>query len=187
MTNYNKIATTVPYSHISTNWKENLTLFAQLTNKEDEAVQIISDYETKLAAAKEQIQSSDLKDKKVLLIRMRGGMAVYPAGVFLNPSVYEDLGFKTPEELATIEAQTEISFETLAEWSPDIVLLTVEDPDDAENAQALEDVLNNNIFKGINAAKNDAVYVNILDPMAQGGTAWSKINFLDAFIDTVLK
>lgn len=187
MMNYNKVATTFPYSHISINWKENLTLFGQLTGKEKEAEKVIADYEQKLKDAREQIQSSDLKDKKVILIRVRGGMAVYPAGVFLNPSVYEDLGFKTPAELGPIEVQTEISHETLAEWNPDIVLIQVEDPEDPEKAAALQDILNNNIFKGINAAKNDQVYVNILDPMAQGGTAWSKINFLDAFVENVLK
>lgn len=187
MMNYNKVATTFPYSHISTNWKDNLTLLGQLAGKEKEAEQAIADYEEKLKGAREQIQNSDLKDKKVILIRVRGGMAVYPEGVFLNPSVYADLGFKTPEELSTIEAQTEISHETLAEWNPDIVLIQVENPEDPEKATALQDILNNNIFKGINAAKNDQVYVNILDPMAQGGTAWSKINFLDAFIKNVLK
>lgn len=187
MMNYNKIATTFPYSHISTNWKENLTLLGQLTGKEKEAEQAIAEYEEKLKGAREQIQSSDLKDKKVILIRLRSGMAVYPETVFLNHSVYADLGFKTPEELNTIEQQTVISHETLAEWNPDIVLIQVENPDDPEKASELQDVLNNDIFKNINAAKNDQVYVNILEPMAQGGTAWSKINFLDAFIENVLK
>lgn len=187
MTNYNKVATTFPYSHISTNWKDNLSLLGQLTGKEKEAEKAIADYEAKLGEARAQIQSSDLKDKKVILIRLRGGMAVYPAGVFLNPSVYEDLGFQTPDELGSIEAQTEITHETLAEWNPDIVLIQVESPDDPEKAAALQDVLNNDIFKNINAAKNDQVYVNILEPMAQGGTAWSKINFLDAFVENVLK
>lgn len=187
MMTYNKIATTFPYSHISTNWKDNLTLLGQLTGKENEATSAIAEYETKLAEAREQIQASDLKDKKIILIRVRNGMAVYPETIFLNPSVYADLGFKTPEELSTIKEQTVISHETLAEWNPDIVLIQVENPEDAEKAAALQDILDNNIFKGINAAKNEQVYVNILDPMAQGGTAWSKIHFLDAFIENVLK
>lgn len=33
----NKIQTMIPYSHISTNWKENLTLLAQLAGKEEDA------------------------------------------------------------------------------------------------------------------------------------------------------
>jgi len=44
-----KIQTMIPYSHVSTNWKENLTLLAQLTGKEDEAKKIIADYEAKVA------------------------------------------------------------------------------------------------------------------------------------------
>jgi iron complex transport system substrate-binding protein len=187
MMTYNKVATTFPYSHISTNWKENLALLGQLTGKEAEAEAAIAQYEEKLAAAREQIQASDLKDKKIVLIRLRDGMAVYPETIFLNPSVYADLGFNVPEELGSIEQQTVISHETLAEWNPDIVLIQVEDPENAETSAMLEEVLNNNIFKGITASKNEQVYVNIVDPMAQGGTAWSKINFLDAFMETVIK
>lgn len=187
MMNYNKVATTVPYSHISTNWKENLTLFGALTGKDKEAAQLIADYEASITSAKEKITANNLQDKKVVIIRVRGGLAVYPEGVYLNPSLYEDLGFTTPNELNSVEAQTEISLETLAEWNPDIVLLQFADDENTDNPAALEEILNNNIFKGITAAQNDQVYVNILDPMAQGGTAWSKINFLNAFVDNVLK
>lgn len=187
MMNYNKVATTFPYSHISVNWKENLLLFGQLAGKEAEAEKAIADYEAKLEETKQQIASSDLKDKKVLIIRVRGGLAVYPEGVFLNPSIYADLGLQVPAELAAIEAQTEISFETLAEWNPDVILLQYDDTENTDNAGMLDDILNNNIFKGITAAQNNEVYVNVVDPMAQGGTAWSKINFLNGFVDNVLK
>lgn len=187
MVNYNKVATTFPYSHISTNWKDNLTLLGQLTGKEAEAEKVLADYDNALADAKEQIQNSELKDKKVVVIRVRGGLAVYPEKVYLNPTLYHDLGLKVPEELATIEAQTEITYETLAEWNPDVILLQFEEGENKETSQLVDEILANNIFKSTNAAQNDAVYLNIVDPMAQGGTAWSKINFLNAFVDTVLK
>lgn len=187
MMNYNKVATTFPYSHISTNWKENLLLLGQLAGKEKEAEEALANYDKQLASAKEQIASSELKDKKVMIIRVRGGLAVYPEGVYLNPSLYADLGLQVPAELASIEAQTEISFETLAEWNPDVILLQFADAENTENPGLLEEILNNNIFKGTKAAQNEKVFVNIIDPMAQGGTAWSKINFLDAFVKTVLK
>lgn len=187
MMNYNKVATTFPYSHISTNWKENLLLLGQLTGKEKEAEEALTNYDKQLAAAKEQIANSELKDQKVLIIRVRGGLSVYPEGVYLNPSLYADLGLQVPEELATVEAQTEISFETLAQWNPDVILLQFADDENTENPGLLEEILNNNIFKGTKAAQNEKVFVNIIDPMAQGGTAWSKINFLDAFVENVLK
>ncbi|MDZ5010999.1 iron-uptake system-binding protein, partial [Clostridium perfringens] len=39
----------------------------------------------------------------------------------------------------------------------------------------------------IEASKNNKVFVNTIDPLAQGGTAWSKVRFLDAVVDNLLK
>ena len=121
------------------------------------------------------------------MIRVRGGLAVYPAGVYLNPSLYEDFGFTPAAELADIEAQTEITYEALAEWNPDMIFLQAASDENTENAEILNEILENPIFKSTTASKEQQVYVNIVDPMAQGGTAWSKINFLNAFKDNVLK
>ncbi|MDI5790740.1 hypothetical protein PO124_26970 [Bacillus licheniformis] len=43
----------MPVSHVSSNWKDNLKLLAELTGKEDKAKQIISDYEADLKEAKQ--------------------------------------------------------------------------------------------------------------------------------------
>ena len=187
MTNYNKVATTFPYSHISTNWKENLLLFGQLAGKEAEAQKALDDYESTLANTKQSIANSDLKDKKVLIIRVRGGLSVYPAGVYLNPSIYEDFGFTVPEELNAIEAQTVITYETLAEWNPDMIFLQFADDENKETPELLQEILDNPIFNSTTAAKTNNVHVNLIDAMAQGGTAWSKINFLKSFNENVLK
>lgn len=186
MASYNKVATTFPYSHISTNWRDNLTLFGQLTGKEAEAEKALADYDAKLAEVQASVKEK-LGDKTALIIRVRGGMAVYPEKVYLNPSLYADFGLKAPEQLSTIEAQTEITYETLAEWNPDIILLQYTTGEGEENAKVAEEILANDIFKSTNAAKNGAVYENIVDPMAQGGTAWSKIEFLRAFAEVVAK
>lgn len=187
MATYNKIAATFPYSHVSTNWRENLLLFGQLAGKETEAEQILTQYDEKLAELKTNIASSDLADKEVLIIRVRGGLAVYPKDIYLNASLYEDFGLKVPAELATAEAQTKITYETLAEWNPDVILLQYAAEENTENTEILNEILENEIFKSTTAAKNGEVYTNIIDPMAQGGTAWSKVNFLDAFIENVVK
>lgn len=187
MSNYNKIATTFPYSHISTNWKENLLLFGQLAGKESEAQKALDDYDAKLASTKESISNSELKDKKVVIIRVRGGLSVYPAGVYLNPSIYEDFGFTVPEELNSIEAQTMITYETLTEWNPDMIFLQYADDENKDTPELLQEILDNPIFNSTTAAKTNNVHVNLIDAMAQGGTAWSKINFLEAFNENVLK
>ena len=189
MANFNKVATTFPYSHISTNWKENLALLGQLAGKEAEAKEAIANYESALQSAKESIATSELKGKDVLLIRVRGGLAVYPEAVYFNPSLYEDLGLQVPAGLAALKAKTEtkITYETLAEWNPDVILLQFSEDENTDTPEILKEVLDNPIFNSVTAAKENQVYVNIIDPLAQGGTAWSKINFLNAFNENVAK
>lgn len=183
----NKIQTMIPYSHISTNWKDNLLLLGQLSGKTSEAETIISDYEAKAASAKAEI-GEKLKDQSILVIRIRqGSMCVYPAGVYLNPVIYEDLGATIPEVITATEAQAELSLEALADINPDYIFLQFETSENMENATALDELLQNPIFKSVKAAKNEHVFVNAVDPLAQGGTAWSKVRFLDGAIDNLLK
>jgi len=183
----NKIQTMIPYSHISTNWKENLTVLAQLAGKEDDAKKIISDYEAKVADA--QVKSKEqLADKQVLIIRVRGGvMYIYPAGVYLNPVLYEDLGAPVPEVVTTAKAQAELSLETLAQVNPDAIFLQFEESENKDTPKALEELQKNPIFTSLKASQNNEIYVNTIDPLAQGGTAWSKVKFLDAAAEKLLK
>ncbi|MFJ7649447.1 ABC transporter substrate-binding protein [Lysinibacillus sp. NPDC097279] len=183
----NKIQTMIPYSHISTNWKENLTLLAQLTGKEDDAKKIIADYEAKVADAQAK-SKEQLTDKEVLIIRLRGGvMYIYPAGVYLNPVLYEDLGAPVPEILNNTKAQAELSLETLAEIDPDAIFLQFEESENTDAPKALEDLQKNPIFASLKATKSEQVFVNAIDPLAQGGTAWSKVKFLDVAAEKLLK
>lgn len=178
----NKIATMIPYSHIATDWKDNLRLMGELSGKDAEAEQLITDYEKDVEDGKENI-SDDLHDKDVFVIRVRNGsLFIYPADVYLNPVIYEDLGFDVPEVVNGAKAQEEISLETLAEINPDVIFLQYENSENDNKTAALDKILEDPIFKSINASKNDKVFVNEIDPLAQGGTAWSKERFLDAAV-----
>lgn len=183
----NKIQTMIPYSHISTNWKENLIVLAQLAGKEEDAKKIIADYEAKVADA--QVKSKEqLADKQVLMIRVRGGMMyIYPAGVYLNPVLYEDLGASIPDIVNTAKAQDELSLETLAEVNPDVIFLQFEESENTDSPKALEDLQKNPIFTSLKATQNNQVFVNTIEPLAQGGTAWSKVKFLDVAAEKLLK
>ncbi|MGN4123810.1 ABC transporter substrate-binding protein [Lysinibacillus sphaericus] len=183
----NKIQTMIPYSHISTDWKENLTVLAQLTGKESEAEKIIADYEAKVADS--QVKSKEqLKEKSTLIIRVRGGvMYIYPAGVYLNPVLYEDLGAPVPEILNSTKAQAELSLETLAEVNPDAIFLQFEQSENTDAPKALEELQKNPIFASLKASQNDQIFVNAIEPLAQGGTAWSKVKFLDVAAEKLLK
>lgn len=187
VTALNKIQTMIPYSHISTNWKENLTLLGELADKEKEAEKIIADYEAKAEEAKVELGES-LKDKEVFVLRIRkGSINAYSESIYLNPVLYNDLGLKVPDVVAKAEAQAELSLEALAEANPDYIFLQFETSENTDNAAALDELLANPIFGSVEASKNDHVFVNVVDPLAQGGTAWSKVKFLDAAIENLSK
>ncbi|MEH6940617.1 iron-hydroxamate ABC transporter substrate-binding protein [Bacillus sp. JJ722] len=183
----NKVATMVPVSHVSTNWEDNLRLMAQLTGKESEADQIINDYKADVTKVKEEL-SETIKDKKIVVLRIRAGnMFVYPEGVYLNPVIYEDLGATVPEEIKAAKAQEQMSLEKLAQMNPDYIFLQFDESENAEKPKTLEELQNNAIWKSIEAAKNNHVFVNAVDPLAQGGTAWSKTAFIKAVEESLTK
>ncbi|EEH97706.1 MULTISPECIES: ABC transporter substrate-binding protein [Clostridium] len=187
MAQLNKIAVTLPYSHISANWKDNLLALGEITDKKDEANKLISDYEEKSLKAKEDIKNK-YKDQNILVIRVRRGlMYVYPADVYLNPVLYTDLGLKIPDIVTQAKAQAQLTIETLAEINPDAIFLQFEDSENADAPEALNELLANPIFESLEATKNNKVFVNTVEPLAQGGTAWSKVKFLDAVVDNLLK
>jgi len=75
----------------------------------------------------------------------------------------------------------------LAELNPDAIFLQFDDSENSDTPKALNELLENPIFKSIEASTNNKVFVNTVDPLAQGGTAWSKVRFLDAVVDNLLK
>ncbi|WP_010289809.1 ABC transporter substrate-binding protein [Kurthia massiliensis] len=188
MSKMNKMATTLPYSHFSDKWKDNLNALATLSGTEDKAKEIIDQYESDVADLKSEIQASDVKDKSVLMIRIRGGqMFVYPESVYFNPILYTELGLKAPDVVTKAEAQAQISLETLSDVDPDYIFLEFDESENAEAKTALDDVQKDAVFKALTAAKADHVFVNEIAPLAEGGTAWSKTRFLDVVENTLLK
>lgn len=155
-------------------------LLAQLTGKEKKAKKIIADYEQDLKETKTKI-SKQAKDSKTLVIRIRqGNIYIYPEQVYFNSTLYGDLGLKAPNEVKAAKAQELISLEKLSEMNPDHIFVQFSDDENADKPDALKDLEKNPIWKSLTAVKEDHVYVNSVDPLAQGGTAWSKVRFLKA-------
>lgn len=181
----NKIATMIPYSHISTNWESNLKLLGEISGKTAEAEAAIAQYKSDLEAGKTELEET-LKTSKVVTIRIRGGEAyVYPKDVFFNPVLYEDLGFTVPTEIEAAEAQELISTEKLAEMNPDYLFIQFSEAENTDTPKALEEFQNNHIVGSLDAFKNGHAFVNVVDPLAQGGTAYSKIEFLKAVLSSL--
>jgi iron complex transport system substrate-binding protein len=183
----NKVAPTIPVSHIATDWEANLLLLGELSDKEDKAKELIEKYKSDVKASKEKL-ADKLKDKKVISVRIRqGNISIYPQNVFLNPVLYSDLGLAVPAEVKDAKAQEAISLEKFSELNPDYIFLQFSQDENKDKPKALDDLQNNPIWKSINAVKNGKVVINAVDPLAQGGTAWSKINFLKAVTEELAK
>ena len=181
-----KIATTIPVSHIATDWMDNLKLLAALTGKQKEATTAILKYQNELKAAKVKL-TPKLKDKKVMAIRIRtGSLFLYPQDIFFNRSLYADLGATVPKEVQQAKAQQNISLEAFAAINPDYLFVQFSADENKDNPKALEELQKNPIWKSLKAVKNGNVYVNLVDPLAQGGTAYSKFSFLEALMKTKL-
>ncbi|ASS73680.1 iron-uptake system-binding protein [Tumebacillus algifaecis] len=182
-----KITVTIPYSHVATNWEANLTLLGELSGKQEQAAKEIAKYKADLEAAKTKL-SSKLKDKKVVAVRIRNGQIyVYPAAVFFNPVLYGDLGLTVPSEVQAAKAQELISIEKFAEMNPDYLFVQYLADENKDTPNALKEVQENPILKQTNAFKNGKTFVNVVDPLAQGGTAYSKIEFLKAAVENLSK
>ncbi|MCR8641649.1 ABC transporter substrate-binding protein [Paenibacillus sp. N1-5-1-14] len=182
----NKVATTIPVSHISTNWDANLNLLAELTGKQEDAKKLLQKYQDEIKSLKEKI-GPVIKDKKVLVLRVRTGSTfIYPQDVFFNTSIYGDLGATVPEEVKQAKAQQLVSIEKLSEMNPDYIFVQFLEDENKDKPKSLEDLQNNPIWKSINAVKNGNVFVNIVDPELQGGTAHSKMTFLEAIKNSKL-
>lgn len=187
MEKLNLIAPTFPVSHISTNWEANLELLGQLTGKEREAAAAIEAYNRKLEEGKAKV-AEVVEGKTVVAIRIRqGNLFIYPESVFFNPVLYTDLGFAVPEPVQLAKAQENISLEQFSELNPDYIFLQFSVDENADHPKALEELQANPIWNSITAVKEGKVFVNVVDPLAQGGTAWSKAAFLDAVIESLTK
>lgn len=183
MEKLSKIASTIPYSHIATDWESNLKLLGELSGKQQQAEQAIAQYKADLETAKTKLGGKQ-KDKKVLAVRIRSGQIyIYPESVFFNPVLYQDLGFAVPDEVKGAKAQELLSAERFAEMNPDYLFVQFSADENKDKPEALKEMLNHPVLKNVNAFKNGAVYDNVVDPLAQGGTAYSKIEFLKAVVD----
>ncbi|SER26863.1 bacillibactin-binding protein [Gracilibacillus ureilyticus] len=182
-----EITTVIPVSHISTNWKENLLLMGELSGKKEEAEAILADYESQLTKVKEEA-GEKLADKTAVAVRIRGGnIMIYSKDTAFNPSLYDDLELQVPEIIDGAGAQEAISLEKFSELNPDYIFVQFAETENADNPEALTDLESNPIWQSLQAVKEDQVYVNVVDPLAQGGTAWSKMEFLKAFEETVIE
>ncbi|AST96302.1 ABC transporter substrate-binding protein [Shouchella clausii] len=182
-----KIAPTVQISHIATDWEDNLRFLAELTGKQEVAEESIAAYYEELEEAKAVIGDS-LKDQTVLAVRVRNNdLYIYPETVFVNPILYEDLGIEAPEVTQAAEAQQLISTEQLAEINPDYLFIQDAAQENSENeGELLEQLQDDPILQNVPALAEGRTFVNVVDPLSEGGPSWSRIEFLNEAVDLLV-
>lgn len=174
-----KVQTTIPVSHVSSDWESNLLLLGELTGKSEKAKSIISDYQKDLKQAKETLKDKSNNKTAVILRIRQGDLYVYPEDVYFNSTLYGDLGFTAPSDIKKAKAQAMISLERLGELNPDYIFVQFSQEENSSNPNALKDLEENKIWNSLKAVKNGHINENVVDPMLQGGTALSKTTFLD--------
>lgn len=182
-----KVQTTIPVSHVSSDWESNLLLLGTLTGKSEEAKNIISDYQKDLKQAKETLKDKSNNKTAVILRIRQGDLYVYPEDVYFNSTLYGDLGFTAPSDIKKAKAQAMISMERLGELNPDYIFVQFSKEENSSNPNALKDLEQNKIWTSLKAVKKGHVNENVVDPMLQGGTALSKTTFLDKAVKWLAK
>ncbi|MBU5266723.1 ABC transporter substrate-binding protein [Virgibacillus proomii] len=171
-----KIAPTILVSHISSDWEDNLHLMGELAGKTDKADQVLADYKANI----KNFNHDKLDGKKVAALRIRGGQIfVYPEDIFFNAVLYKELGLEVPDEVKQAKAQEAISVEQLAKMNPDYIFMQIQESEKQENNYVFEEMKKDPIVQNIGAFKHDQVFVNIVDPLLEGGPVYSRMLFLE--------
>lgn len=176
----NKIAPTIPTSHFGPNWDENLTLLGEIYHKQDKAAELIKQYNNDRNEAVSYLEK--FKDKQVLTIRIRGGeMMVYPEDVFLNDIFYGELGLNVPDIIKQTTEQSAVSLERLYEVNPDYLFIQYDIYENDMDETILEKFEESDIWQSLQAAKNDRVFVNTVNPLSMGSpTLFGRYEILKA-------
>jgi len=180
-----KIAPTIPVSHIATAGEANLLLLADLTGKQRVAEEILQKYHEQVKQIQAQLQEN-VKRKKVIAVRFRAGnINIYPEDVFFNEILYKELGLVVPAEIKAAKAQEILSLEKLSEINPDVIFLQYAAGENLAQPKGLQDLQQNAIWNNLQAVKNKQVFVNVVDPLIQGVAIGGKQQFLQAIAATL--
>lgn len=154
---YSKIAPTYVVGEAENNdWREELKRVGEVFGKEEEAAQVLEEYEKKVEETKGQVQES-IGDESVAAIWLVGNtFYVVNDQLSAGDVLYNDLGITKPnvvKEIADNSSQnwSEISLEKLAQLDADHIFLI---NSDGEGAEKLQD----DIWQNIPAVKNGNIY-----------------------------
>ncbi|KAA9028440.1 iron-hydroxamate ABC transporter substrate-binding protein [Niallia endozanthoxylica] len=157
---YNKIATTyVMTEETQTDWHKQIETFGKILGKEEAAKKALSDYETKVTEAKDQLKEA-IGDQTVAAIWAVGNQFfLFEHNRHSADVVYNELGLNQPALVKELgDAQNAqwnpISVEKLSELDADHVFLLA-----LEGEQGIETLENSAVWQSTPAAQNGNVHI----------------------------
>ncbi|TQK63002.1 iron complex transport system substrate-binding protein [Brevibacillus sp. AG162] len=152
--NLSKIAPTIMFGR-NEDWRETLLTFGKILEKEQEAEQIVKDYQEKTSKLKAEL-ATKLKGESVALIRPRdNAIRLHTIEHRTAAILYTDLGLTPPKQaMDKSDTATMISLEVMPELKAGHLFVVT----DKANQALTDEYKNSSIWKGLKAAKENKVY-----------------------------
>ncbi|MGP0585390.1 ABC transporter substrate-binding protein [Paenibacillus timonensis] len=137
-------------------WRDELRDMAEILGKRKEAERVIQDYESRIAVAKERLQSM-IGDESVMYVRISGDEAyIHGMHSHRGKTIHRELGLK-PAALLYNESQgITLSSETLRRLSIDHIILHIDEQIQAR--EFYEELSQSEQWNGLTAVMNKQVY-----------------------------
>ena len=147
-----EIAPTVMIQLAQTDWKEDVSSFAELMNKTETADTWLKEYEAKAKEVGESIRKTYGEDTTYLAMLASGGQLYVFDAAGIGSILYEDMGLQKPENMPTQEniSLPVISYEGLADIDADYLFVVGTDSD-------FEALHQNSVYKNMRAVKDGHV------------------------------
>lgn len=183
---YSKIAETVLLPDRD-NWRDELKDMGQALGKQKEAEQVIQDYHSKIATARDELKSLVGHDTFIY-------MRVMPKESYimgeLSPRgtvIHKELGLKTVAAYPKDEGSVPVSLELLTEYQADHIIMQIDGGNDNTEAQKVFDEMKESrIWKGMKAVKENHVYlVGDKEWMNFGYSPVATLNAVDDIVSVI--
>ena len=148
-----EIAPTVFTEETGAPWRENFEKHAEALGKQQEAEQVVSDYESRLEEFKNTVEEPR---PEVSVVRfVPGDTRIYQKDSFIG-TLLEDAGLPRPESQDVDEfAMLNVSEEAIPDMDGDVIFTTVYGD---ENETAMQDITSNQLWQQLDAVQNGRVY-----------------------------
>lgn len=165
-----EIAPTVFTETTGAPWRENFEVHAEALGKQQEAEQVVSDYESRIEEFKAAVPEPRPVTSVVRFVP--GDTRIYQKDNFIG-TILEDAGLPRPESQDVDEfAMLNVSEEAIPDMEGDVIFTTVYGD---ESETALQDITSNQLWQQLDAVQNGRVY-EVSDDLWMLGIGYTAAN-----------